>query len=152
MENVILMLGGNLGNVRSSFDFAVQELCRNGFVLQARSGAERSAAVDCVPDTPDFLDEAVMGFWGGSPEELLKVTQNIEELAGRPRQHSSRESRKLDIDIILFGSRVLDTPELIIPHPRAAQRHFVLNCLRKIAPDAVFPDCGKSVMELFGML
>ena len=149
---VFLMLGGNIGNSAEIFQQACQRLEKGGLRDIRMSGIFRSAAVDCVPDTPDFSDAALSGEWDDSPEKLLALCQQTEREAGRPAEHSSRESRKLDIDIILFGSRVLDTPELIIPHPRAAQRHFVLNCLRKIAPDAVFPDCGKSVMELFGML
>ena len=106
MKNVILMLGGNLGKVKETFDFAVEELIRNGFVLQSRSGAESSEPVDCVPGTPDFQDEAILGSWEKSPEELLALTQKIERLAGRPEKHSSRESRTLDIDLILFGNTV----------------------------------------------
>ena len=91
-------------------------------------------------DAHDFLDRAVTGVWHDSALELLKLCQKIEVEAGRPVIHSSRESRVLDIDIILFGNEMISLPELIIPHPRARQRRFVLEPLAEIAHDWQFPD------------
>lgn len=121
-------------------DFALKKLEQGGFEVDKISPVFHSAAVDCVPGTPDFLDVAVTGFWASSARELLSLTQSIEISAGRPAQHSSRESRILDIDIILFGSENISLPELIVPHPRAKLREFVLSPLCEIAPDRTFPD------------
>ena len=121
-------------------DFALKKLEQGGFEVDKISPVFHSAAVDCVPGTPDFLDVAVTGFWASSARELLSLTQSIEISAGRPAQHSSRESRILDIDIILFGSENISLPELIVPHPRAKVREFVLSPLCEIAPDRTFPD------------
>ena len=84
--------------------------------------------------------------------ELLKLCQSIEIALGRPAQHSSRESRIIDLDIILFGSEVIKSEVLTIPHPRAAQREFVLRPLNEIAPEWLFPDRQKTVSELFAAL
>lgn len=121
-------------------DFALKKLEQGGFEVDKISPVFHSAAVDCVPGTPDFLDVAVTGFWASSARELLSLTQSIEISAGRPAQHSSRESRILDIDIILFGSENISLQDLIVPHPRAKLREFVLSPLCEIAPDRTFPD------------
>ena len=99
-----------------------------------------------MPGTPDFLDQAFTGSWEGTAEELLRLCRRIETEAGRPVCHSSRESRILDCDIILFGDEVIDTPELSVPHPRARRRRFVLAPLSEIAPAMRFPD-GVSVEQ-----
>ena len=83
----------------------------------------------------------------GSEEELLTLCQELERRAGRPAVHSSRESRVLDIDLILFGDRVRHDPRLTLPHPRAQQREFVLKPLAQIAPELRFPDSGRTVAE-----
>ena len=145
---VSLLLGGNIGDTRTVFDRAVAALEHGGFLLSARSRCFATSPVDCVPGTPDFLNAAVTGFWEKSPRELLLLTQSIERAAGRPAKHSSSEARILDIDIITFGNMIVAEPELVIPHPRAQLRRFVLEPLFSIAPDLIFPDTGLSVRRL----
>ena len=145
---VSLLFGGNIGDTRRVFDRAADALERGGFALSARSRCFATAPVDCVPGTPDFLNAAVTGFWEKSPRELLHLTQSIERASGRPAEHSSREARTLDIDIITFGDIILCGPGLVIPHPRAQIRRFVLEPLFSIAPDLVFPDTGRTVRQL----
>lgn len=140
MTKTAIMLGGNLPDTLQQMDFALDRLQKSGFIVNKISKIFHSAAVDCVPGTPDFLDRAVTGVWHDSALELLKLCQKIEVEAGRPAIHSSRESRVLDIDIILFGNEMISLPELIIPHPRARQRRFVLEPLAEIAPNWQFPD------------
>ena len=140
MTKTAIMLGGNLPDTLQKMDFALDRLQKSGFTVDKISKIFHSAAVDCVPGTPDFLDRAVTGMWHDSALELLKLCQKIEVEAGRPAIHSSRESRVLDIDIILFGNEMISLPELIIPHPRARQRLFVLEPLAEIAPNWQFPD------------
>ena len=140
MTKTAIMLGGNLPDTLQKMDFALDRLQKSGFIVNKISKIFHSAAVDCVPGTPDFLDRAVTGVWHDSALELLKLCQKIEVEAGRPAIHSSRESRVLDIDIILFGNEMISLPELIIPHPRARQRRFVLEPLAEIAPNWQFPD------------
>ena len=146
MTECAIMLGGNLPGTPEAMEFALRELAKGGFTVSRISRPFHSAAVDCVPGTPDFIDTAVTGSWHKSANDLLKLTQSIEIAAGRPAQHSSRESRILDIDIILFGKEIIQSTELTIPHPRAAVREFVLEPLNEIAPDWSFPD-GSSVRE-----
>lgn len=129
-----IMLGGNLGDSEKIFARALEKLASGGCRELKMSRIHRSAAVDCVPGTPDFSDAAATGEWDGSPFALLRLCQEIEREAGRPADHSSRESRTLDLDIILFGDAVIDTPELKVPHPRAQIRRFVLEPLSELAP------------------
>ena len=149
MKLVSLMFGGNLGNVAAAFEFALNELEKKGFIVTDKSHVFLTAPVDCVPGTPDFQNMAVLGSWNKSPRELLQLTQSIEQRSGRPAEHSSREARTLDIDIITFGQDIISEPDLIIPHPRAQQRLFVLEPLSQIAPDLLFPDSSLSVSALF---
>ena len=146
---VSLLLGGNIGDTASVFDRAVASLEQGGFEVAARSRNFTTSPVDCLPGTPDFLNAAVTRFWTHPPRDLLHLTQSIERALGRPEKHSSREARTLDIDIITFGDLVLAEPGLIIPHPRAQQRRFVLEPLLSIAPDLRFPDSGKTPRQLF---
>lgn len=144
---IVLMLGGNMGDSAGFFRTACEKLSQHGVTELKCSSIFRSAAVDCIPGTPDFCDAAVTGNWSGSPEELLALCQKLEQEAGRPAIHSSRESRTLDIDIIFFGELQLQTPHLTIPHPRAALREFVLEPLCQLDPELIFPDSGLSVQE-----
>ena len=149
MIEVSLMFGGNLGDVPVAFACALRELESNGFHVHAKSSVFLTAPVDCVPGTPDFQNMAVLGSWQGTPRELLNLTQRIEHESGRPAEHSSREARTLDIDIITFGGEIICEDDLIIPHPRAQQRLFVLEPLSEIAPELRFPDSGQTVSTLF---
>ena len=108
--------------------------------------------VDCIPGTPDFLNTAVVGQWGGTPLELLAACQKIEREAGRPAVHSSHEARLLDIDVLLWGAETLSLPGLIVPHPRMHLRRFVLEPLAAIAPDWTVPPFGKTVANLLNEL
>ena len=147
-----LCLGGNMGPVSASFDLVERELCRAGAQSIRRSRIRVTAPVDCVPGTPDFLDQALTGEWPGSCESLFDLLQSLERRCGRPAVHSSRESRPLDCDIILWGTEVVDTPRLKIPHPRARQRLFVLEPLAEIAPEMVFPPDGRTVAQCLAEL
>ena len=148
MAKTAIMLGGNLPGTPEAMNNALNELDKNGFKVEKVSEIFHSEALDCVPGTPDFVDQAIIGRWEKSPQELLELCHKIETAAGRPRIHSSRESRILDLDIITFGDLEVTSENLIIPHPRAAQREFVLAPLSQIAPELKFPD-GRSVIELY---
>lgn len=147
MIQIAVMLGGNLPGTPAAMKTALIKFAEGGVQNITAGEPLLSAAEDCVPGTPDFLDMAFVGQWPDSAENLLLLCQKIEREAGRPAIHSSRESRILDCDIILFGNEVINTPDLTIPHPRAHRRRFVLKPLAEIAPQMKFPN-GKTVKEL----
>lgn len=146
-----LSLGGNIGDVKANFDLVASELAGSGVKNIRRSRICVTAPVDCVPGTPDFLNQALVGEYDHAPEKLFALLQSLERRCGRPECHSSRESRVLDCDLILWGEKVLDTPQLTVPHPRAKKRLFVLEPLAEIAPEMRFPD-GSTVAQCLKFL
>ncbi len=93
--------------------------------------------MDCPHGSPVFVN-AVAGLWphtGETPESLLAKLQALEREFGRRPRRVLNEPRPLDLDLIAFGEEQRATPELILPHPRARQRRFVLAPLAEIAPD-----------------
>ena len=142
-----LCLGGNEGPVEANFDLVEEELRAAGAAEIRRSRIHVTSPVDCVPGTPDFLNQAVTGEWGGSVWSLFDLLRSLERRCGRPEIHSSRESRPLDCDLILWGEEVISTPRLQVPHPRACQRLFVLEPLAEIAPEMRFMPGGLTVTQ-----
>ncbi|MCQ2397183.1 MAG: 2-amino-4-hydroxy-6-hydroxymethyldihydropteridine diphosphokinase [Lentisphaeria bacterium] len=128
-----MSIGGNIGDVPSSFNEALRLLDEAGFRVERASSAYRNPAVGCEDGAPDFFNWAVKGHWDGTPEALLAVTQSIEVALGRPKDHPHWHSRTLDIDIIFCNGEERSTPELTLPHPRWRERSFVLIPLREIS-------------------
>ena len=109
-----------------------------------RSSLWSSSPVDCPPGSPDFVN-AVACFPVTDqlqPETLLQQLLEIERRAGRERGSVRNAPRLLDLDLLLFGSELRDTPSLQLPHPRARRRGFVLAPLLELAPDLVWPGPG----------
>lgn len=131
----LLSLGGNLGDVPATFQQAEKLLVGGGFAVEKSSSIFRTAPVDCPPDTPDFCNIAIAGYWCGTPEELLDLTQSIEVHLGRPADHGYHQSRTLDIDIVWMEKTSMNTPRLTLPHPEAGNRRFVLDPVQEIAPE-----------------
>lgn len=149
---VFLAFGSNKGEPAAFLRSALAGLTAGGFEVKKVSPLYETDPVDCEAGTPRFLNGIIAGSWRGTPETLLELCQHLERQAGRPEKHSSRQSRELDLDIILFGDRIIRSDKLTVPHPRASQRAFVLVPLNDLAPDAVFPDSGKTVRELLNDL
>jgi 2-amino-4-hydroxy-6-hydroxymethyldihydropteridine diphosphokinase len=95
---------------------------------------------------PRFLNLACEVFTRLAPEGLLALAKGIEGKMGR--RGKSGEPRTIDIDILLYGDEVVDTRDLVIPHPRMAERSFVLVPLAEIAPDIVHPVLKKTIKEM----
>ncbi len=149
---VFLAFGTSKGDRESFVRSALDELKKGNFIIQKVSPLYETDPVDCEDGVPPFLNGVLQGVWNGSAEELLDLCQSIERRAGRPENHSSRQSRELDLDIILFGQQIIRTERLTVPHPRAFQRAFVLVPLNDIAPDAFFADSGQSAADLLKSL
>ena len=97
-------------------------------------------------DQPRFLNLVCQAFTRLTPEGLLTLAKGIESKLGRTGK--SRASRPIDIDILLYGDQVVETPELVIPHSKMTQRAFVLVPLAEIAPELIHPVNGKTIKEL----
>jgi len=148
LNKIAIALGGNLGDSAEIFCNAIAKLSQNGVENIKMSGLFHSKAENCPPDSPDFINAALIGVWAASAEKLLQLCQSLEIAAGRPGNHDFNAPRTLDLDIILFGDELINTENLQIPHPRAASRLFVLQPLATLAPDWIFPDSGKSVEQI----
>ncbi len=119
-----------------------------------RSSFWRTSPVDCPPGSPLFLN-AVVGLvprGSATPESLLLDLQQIERDFGRRPKQVLNEPRPLDLDLIAFGLETRHTSSLLLPHPRAHCRRFVLEPLNEIAPHFVLPGHGQSVRQLLAGL
>jgi GTP cyclohydrolase-4 len=144
-HKVYLGLGANLGDRQSNLTQALQHLRTKSSVDQV-SAFYQTRPVGYL-DQPDFLNIACLITTDLSPLELLHLAKQIEKIMGR--QASFRNApRPIDIDILLYDDLVLDSPELTIPHPRMAERAFVLVPLAEIAPQAVHPSTGLTIAAL----
>jgi 2-amino-4-hydroxy-6-hydroxymethyldihydropteridine diphosphokinase len=145
---IAIAVGGNVGDSASIFRSAMLKLAGGGVEKIRLSRLITTKPENCPPGSPDFTNAVLIGKWRGSAQKLLKLCQAIEVASGRPAEHEFNAPRTLDLDIILFGEEIINLPELQVPHPRAAERLFVLQPLAEIASSWIFPDSGKPVKEL----
>ena len=131
LSQVTLALGSNLGNRELHIRRAVENLARIGVILETAPNYENNAREF---SGPPFLNTVLRLRTVLPPLELLHACQQIEVELGRPANHSPLQSRTIDIDLIDWQGTTLDTPELVLPHPRALQRDFVQIPLSQLAP------------------
>ena len=147
---VIIALGSNLGDSRQIIRDAMARLQNLSDEPILNSSLWQTTPVDCPPDSPKFVN-AVVGLVpqkGETPESLLQKLRELEKEFGRRPKAILNEPRPLDLDLIAFGPETRDTPELILPHPRAQLRRFVLQPLSEIAPELILPGQGRTVAQL----
>ena len=143
-------LGSNLGESADILRRAIERLRPLSAAPLLRSSLCKTMPVDCPAGSPPFVN-AVVGLRppaGETPKSLLRRLRQLEREFGRQPAKIPNEPRLLDLDLIAFGSQTVNTPELILPHPRAHLRRFVLQPLNEIAPDFVLPGQKKSVRQL----
>jgi 2-amino-4-hydroxy-6-hydroxymethyldihydropteridine diphosphokinase len=142
-------LGANIGDPARQIKLAIEELKKlpeTNLVLT--SGMYRSAPLGYA-DQPDFLNAVACLDTRLSAAQLLEHLQEIERKQGRERPFANAP-RTLDLDLLLYGDRTLNTPGLTLPHPRMHERAFVLKPLAEIAPKAIIPGRGKASELLAG--
>ena len=134
-SRAFVAIGANLGDARDTVLRAMDDLDRLPRTrVSARSSLYRSAPVDA--GGPDFVNAVVALETGLDPHALLAELQRLEAGAGRERPYRNAP-RTLDLDLLRHGDAVLETPQLSLPHPRLAERAFVLLPLAEIAPEQV---------------
>lgn len=149
MASALIALGGNVGDVRSRFDAAIDAICRQApATLMARSADYETPPWGGVAQA-SFINACIAIATEAAPLALLATLQGVERLFGRDRTRETRWGpRTLDLDLIAHDDIALDTPELTLPHPRLFERAFVLVPLAEIAPDRLIAGC--SVREALG--
>lgn len=141
-------LGSNLGDRFGTLTAAVNRLrAEPGVRVAAVSGFYDTVPVNCPPGSGEFLNAVVALETARDPHDLLNLLLHIEREFGRVRSEPN-SPRTLDLDLILYGDTVVNTPDLVVPHPRMHERAFVLVPLAEINPDAVHPILKKTVQEL----
>ncbi|HLH49105.1 MAG TPA: 2-amino-4-hydroxy-6-hydroxymethyldihydropteridine diphosphokinase, partial [Roseiarcus sp.] len=136
MADALIGLGGNVGDARAVLDEAVRRFCDGAEVKLAARSADYRTAPWGVLDQPDFVNLCLRVETGLPPRALLARALAVEASLGRNRAAEKRWGpRIVDIDLLAYDDVALDEPGLILPHPRLAERAFVLVPLREIAPD-----------------
>lgn len=146
METVYLGLGANLGDREANLMEAVRRLRSLGVKVEVCSSLYETEPIGYTDQSP-FLNAACRAKTDLSPEQLLAAIKDIEREMGRVPSFLNAP-RFIDIDILLYGDLVTNTPDLTIPHPRLAERAFVLVPLVEIAPELIHPVLEKTVAEL----
>lgn len=149
-----IALGSNLGASRELIRSAMTRLREHSAEPLRESSLWRSTPVDCPADSPLFVNAAagLVPREGETPESLLETLQAMEREFGRGPKRRLNEPRPLDLDLLAFGMETRSTSRLILPHPRAHLRRFVLEPWHEIAADFVIPGQRLSIRELLAAL
>ena len=152
LHQVYLSVGSNMGDPLVNCRQGIENLCADGQVrLLARSPFYRTQPVDYL-DQDWFVNAALLVQTELAPFDLLDKTQHIQSEMGRKGDAIRFGPRILDLDIIFYGKKVIDTPHLVVPHPRMHKRRFVLQPICDIDPGVVHPLLGRTMQELLQQL
>lgn len=149
-----IALGSNLGrrliHLQEARDLLAKYAVQGAEFLQ--SPVYQTAPVNCPRNSPDFYNAVVEFEYQGTPQELLKLTQAIEEQFGRLPQTVRNAPRIVDLDVLYCGDQIVRSENLEVPHPRLTQRRFVLQPLFDIRPDLILPGDQLTIREHLQLL
>lgn len=148
-QGIFLSLGGNIGDVQSTFIDAIELLEERGVIVTKESSVYRTEPVGNT-DQDWFYNQVIQVETDLLPEDLLKTCLAVEKELGRVRKEHWGP-RVIDIDVICYNQEACETDILTLPHPEACNRRFVLIPLAEIAPDFKAPVMNKTVSELLAV-
>ena len=147
-RTVYLSLGSNIGNRESNLAQATMALSINFDISNITS----SSYYDTVPlyneNQPNFLNSVVRFKTKLKPFDILDISQKVEKMLGRPTPREKNQPRIIDIDILYHGDAIIETDELILPHPMIAFRKFILIPFAEIEPEFQIPHSNMHIKEL----
>jgi 2-amino-4-hydroxy-6-hydroxymethyldihydropteridine diphosphokinase len=136
MASALIALGGNVGDVRAAFKRAVPRICEKAAARLVARSSDYATPPWGDEQQPPYVNACIEIETGLEPHALLAVLHEIEREHGRDRSQEQRFGpRTLDLDLLAYDDRTVDTPTLTLPHPRLFERAFVLVPLAEIAPD-----------------
>jgi len=148
-KDIFLGIGTNLGDREANLDAAIKMISLFAFEITAVSSVYETEPWG-FRSRNKFLNQAVRITSNLEPADLISEILNAELSLGRKRKGKQYSSRIIDIDILFYGERIINNPDLIIPHPLIGERMFVLAPLCEIAPDFIHPVFSKSISSLLG--
>ncbi len=146
MNNVFVIIGGNLGNRQQNLAHAIRLIEQKSGVIKKQSSIYETEPWG-VQGQPNYYNQVLEILTDFDPESLMQLFLQIEQLMGRVRTEKY-SARSIDIDILFFNDQLINTPDLTIPHPRLQERRFVLEPLNEIAPEFVHPELQKTIAAL----
>ena len=148
-----IALGSNMGDPSRNVARALRALEGLSATPVVKSSLWLTKPIDCPPGSPDFVNAiaAIEPLKYENPESLLANLLELEIGFGRHPKKVENEPRPLDLDLIACNEEIRDTDELILPHPRWHQRHFVLEPFNEIAPLAILPGQEHTVAHLLSV-
>lgn len=146
MSLVFLILGGNRGNRLEIFSAAIDLVTKEIGAINAVSSRYESESWGFTSEV--FMNQIIKVETNLSPTEVLNGIQHIEAQLGRVRKTGGYEARTIDIDLLYYDELIINTPELTVPHPRIAERRFVLAPLAEIEPELIDPVSGLTALSM----
>lgn len=146
MTRAYLSLGSNIGDRAGHLTAAIAALARPDLLVRRLSSVWETEPLEFT-EQPWFLNLVAEIETALEPAELLAHLRSVETALKRERR-LPKGPRTIDIDLLLYGDQVIDSPGLTVPHPRMAARRFVLEPLAELAPDLVHPVSGVTVRAL----
>ena len=147
MTNIYIGLGSNVGDREANLKRALAALAPEITVTKLSSVRETEPMYNT--QQPKFLNAVAEATTELSPQAAFEKLESIEKEMG---EHEHNQPRTIDLDLLFYGREVVQTPDLTVPHPRLAERRFVLEPLAEIAPSLMHPVFNVTVSELLGFL
>lgn len=154
MNDVLIALGGNLGDVEVTFSRARLLLCsdlleqRMSRIYQTAPVYDKPGSVAPQQPVPAYLNAVLCARTCWEPDALMARLLDVERVLGRVRPAPECSPRTLDLDLLLYENRIVNVPHLILPHPRMHQRRFVLEPACDVAPNWIHPVLNKTLQQL----